>query len=308
MCCKKGTMMNKEDSLEEDIRHGTTERPITAIHFTTGAGTAFPEKFYVQRHWHHSVEMLKIIKGTFTVELNLENHTLTAGDICIINSGELHKLDGKERDTIHDVLIFDPHILQFSYHDEYQSMLVEPLLTYENSFLHIIHSGSPEYSKIEEMFEKMTGEVLAQQEGWYFSAKIYLMELLKRMNENRWIIPSASVQNAADKEKIHRYKKIVSYIEENYMKKITLSQFAGLIGCNPQYLCHFFREISGESPIRYLIAYRVERAAEILLDTTRPVLEVSLDCGFENVSYFIRQFKRSYGMTPREYRQKWGRL
>ncbi len=45
------------------------------------------------------------------------------------------------------------------------------------------------------------------------------------------------------------------------------------------------------SPIQYLIAYRVEWAKEMLEDTTKYVMEICLECGFENVSYFIRRFK-----------------
>ena len=46
-----------------------------------------------------------------------------------------------------------------------------------------------------------------------------------------------------------------------------------------------------------------EQACEMLRDTTKSVLEISLDCGFENVSYFIRKFKELKGSTPQKYRQ-----
>ena len=73
--------MNEKQSLKENTRHGTSGQPVTAIHFTTGAGTFYPDHFFVERHWHYPVEILKITKGTFTVEINLETYTLHAGDI-----------------------------------------------------------------------------------------------------------------------------------------------------------------------------------------------------------------------------------
>ena len=97
---------------------------------------------------------------------------------------------------------------------------------------------------------------------------------------------------------------MVSYIEEHYKEKVSLEELAGAAQCNAQYLCHVFKEIAGVPPVRYLIDYRVERAKELLQKSTQTVLEISLNCGFENVSYFIRQFKRGTGMTPREYRGK----
>ena len=85
--------------------------------------------------------------------------------------------------------------------------------------------------------------------------------------------------SAAGKERISRYKKIVSYFEKNYMNRITLEDLASEVQVNPQYLCHFFREIAGVSPVQYLIRYRIDRAREALLETTRSILEISLDCG-----------------------------
>ena len=55
--------------------------------------------------------------------------------------------------------------------------------------------------------------------------------------------------------------------------------------------------------MKYMIQYRIEQACEMLRDTTKTVLEISLDCGFENVSYFIRKFKELKGCTPQKYRQ-----
>ncbi|MCI8713387.1 MAG: helix-turn-helix transcriptional regulator [Ruminococcus sp.] len=58
------------------------------------------------------------------------------------------------------------------------------------------------------------------------------------------------------------------------------------------------------SPIQYLIAYRVEWSKEMLEDTTKSVMEICFECGFENVSYFIRRFKQVTGMTPGEWRRE----
>ncbi len=68
------------------------------------------------------------------------------------------------------------------------------------------------------------------------------------------------------------------------------------------YWRRFFREIAGVSPIRYLISYRLERACSLLVHTTQSVTDIALECGFENISYFIRKFREEKGCTPKEYR------
>lgn len=295
--------MNKEYSLEEDVRHGTPKQPMTAMHFTTGPGTVYPEHFWVQRHWHHNVEILKVVKGSYTVELNLEEYVLKAGDICFINSGELHQIEGKERDTIHNVLIFNPHILEFVYEDEVQEGFIEPFLAHVSSLPRIVGAEDELYGRISGLFDQAVGLALEEKSGWYFKVKLLLMEMLYEAGRSGRMVSLSSIQSASEKERIDRYKRIISYMEEHFAEKVSLEQLAGEAQCNPQYLCHFFKEIAGVSPIQYLINYRIEQAREMLADTTKTVLEVSLDCGFENVSYFIRQFKKATGGTPREFRR-----
>lgn len=117
------------------------------------------------------------------------------------------------------------------------------------------------------------------------------------------LLPSGSVYDQGEKEKINRYKTIVSYLEKNYMDKITLPDIAEKIGCTPQYMCQFFKSIAGVSPIQYLILFRIKEAKKMLKYSSHTVLEISMECGFENVSYSIRQFKKCAGMTPNQYRK-----
>ena len=140
--------MNEKQSLKENTRHGTSGQPVAAIHFTTGAGTFYPDHFFVERHWHYPVEILKITKGTFTVEINLETYTLHAGDICFINSEELHRLEGLDPVTVHDAVIFHPHILEFSYPDEFQEQYAAPFLSHASSLPRLLTPEDPLYPVI----------------------------------------------------------------------------------------------------------------------------------------------------------------
>ena len=299
--------MNKEHSLEEDACHGTKERPIAIMKFEAGEGTAYPDGFFVQRHWHRGIEVLKILEGSYTVELSLENILLGEGDFCVINSEELHQIKGNEQKTRHEVIIFQPEILGFLYEDEFQKSVIEPLVTMQSFIAHVITKETASYKKIETVYNKILETGISREEGWYYDAKIGLLKLVSLLEKDGLLMPPAKVQKAAEKEKIDRYKRMVSYMEENYMNKVTLKELAVIAGCNPQHLCHFFKEIAGVPPMRHLIRYRIEKAGELLENSTKTVLEISLDCGFDNVSYFIRQFKKITGTTPGEYRKKQGK-
>lgn len=295
--------MPVDADLRETVTHGTKKNPITAIHFTSGPGTFYPDSFFVQRHWHSNIEILFIRRGSFSLELNLENHCVDQGDICIFNSGELHQLIGQGPGTVHDVLIFDPKILDFSYPDEWQEGWIGPFLSHSLLLPHILHPNSFGYGKVCDILEQMLALGIKKQEGWYLQCKILLLQLFAYVSENNLLLPNTALP-ASEMQKINRYKTIVSYIEEHYSEPVTLQQIAATIPCNPQYLCRFFKTIAGITPIQYLIQHRIERASFLLANTSQPVLEIALDCGFENISYFIRKFKEILGCTPKEYREK----
>ena len=134
--------MNQDISLKENIHYGTKEHPISKLHFDTGAGTPYPEYFFVARHWHHYMEILYIEKGSFEFEINLQSFTLSQGDICILNPGDLHQIKGNSSDTKHNVILFDPCILDFSYEDEMQEKCIRPLINQLALLPNIYHCGS----------------------------------------------------------------------------------------------------------------------------------------------------------------------
>ncbi|MBQ4524194.1 MAG: helix-turn-helix transcriptional regulator [Lachnospiraceae bacterium] len=295
--------MKSDESLKETIIHGTPKMPIKGMHCTAGEGTPYPVPFFVDRHWHHKTEIVSIIRGTYEFEINLENYILQEGDICFLNSEDLHKISGRGKTMIHDVILFDSRILNFSYEDDFEENVIGPFVAKEKSFPHVITPKAPDYQIISQMIQELMAQSINQKKGWYCSCKLLLLKLIYYMEENQLLLSSNKILSATDKQKISRYKEITSYIEKNYAEPITLQQLADIIPCNSQYLCRFFKEITGITPIQYLIQRRVEHACEMLKETTKSVLEISLDCGFENVSYFIRQFKKLKGCTPKEYRK-----
>lgn len=296
--------MNPDLSLKEKAIHGTKKNPVWALNFTAGEGTPYPDHFFVERHWHSDVEILFIQKGSYLFEINLDNYILTEGDICILNSGELHQITGLETSAVHDAVLFDPRILDFSYTDEWEENFITPFLNQSLICKNILHPYDAGYPEIKNIVRKLVDTSLCKEHSWYIKSKLLILELFHLVSDSGMLLPSEEVMSAADSRKIGRYKTIISYIEKHYSEPITLQQLADTIPCNSQYLCRTFREISGISPIQYLISYRLEQACLHLSQTTRPVTEIALDCGFENISYFIRKFKEAKGCTPKEYRRQ----
>lgn len=233
--------MNQDISLKENIHYGTKEHPISRLHFDTGAGTPYPEYFFVARHWHHYMEILYIEKGSFEFEINLQSFTLSQGDICILNPGDLHQIKGNSSDTKHNVILFDPCILDFSYEDEMQEKCIRPLINQLALLPNIYHCGSSIHAALSPKIKALMDTAAEMDYGWYMTSKLLILDIISSIYTANLM---QSVQNAhaqTNQKKIQNYKSVISYMEHNYNQPVTLQDLADTIPCNSQYLCRFSR-------------------------------------------------------------------
>lgn len=99
-------------------------------------------------------------------------------------------------------------------------------------------------------------------------------------------------------------RKVIRYIESNYMNDITLNELAKLVLVTPSHLSRRFSETIGQSPTEYLMQYRLKEAKLLLRNTQELIQEIACRVGYQDAKYFTRVFKRNVGMTPKDYRDK----
>src|SRR5699024_6376091 len=95
-------------------------------------------------------------------------------------------------------------------------------------------------------------------------------------------------------------------IHTQYSEPLTLEDLSRQAGLSPKYFCRVFRQLTGRTPIDYLLYYRVECAAEMLCASQDSITDVAMACGFGDAGYFDRMFRRFKGKTPGEFRRAYG--
>lgn len=99
-------------------------------------------------------------------------------------------------------------------------------------------------------------------------------------------------------------RKAVEYIQNNFFKKMHISDIADFVGVSRGYLHKLFIRSLSQSPQEYLINYRLTRGAELLTGSRLPVETVAQSCGYEDPLVFAKQFKKLTGKTPTRYRKE----
>ena len=105
-------------------------------------------------------------------------------------------------------------------------------------------------------------------------------------------IPNLFVQKAAD------------YIKLNYSEKISIKEIADQLYLSPNYLSELFKKHTGKTISEYLTDYRLEKVCQLLDHAEYRVGDVSGMVGIHDGRYFSNMFKKKYGMTPTEYRNR----
>lgn len=99
--------------------------------------------------------------------------------------------------------------------------------------------------------------------------------------------------------------RIKSYIDQHYMEPVTLQSMGDALHISPYYLSHVFKQMSGYSPMQYLLRRRIGEAQTLLITTDLPITEIAGRVGYDTQSYFNLQFTKNVGMPPKRFRQNY---
>src|SRR5262245_53785966 len=104
-----------------------------------------------------------------------------------------------------------------------------------------------------------------------------------------------------------RIEVVISSLEASPTRSWETSELADLVNLSGSRLRHLFKQETGTTPAQYLKAIRLRKAATLLRTTFMSIKEIAMSVGLTTPSYFVREFRKSYGMTPTEFRNSTAR-
>jgi AraC-like DNA-binding protein len=100
-----------------------------------------------------------------------------------------------------------------------------------------------------------------------------------------------------------RINKIHEFLMKNYRDTVDLKDVAEVVHMAPASLCRFFKSSTGLTVFEYLNKIKIEYSCKLLLNTDLSIVDISYDCGFNNLSHFNKQFRKFLGQTPSQFRK-----
>ena len=144
---------------------------------------------------------------------------------------------------------------------------------------------------------------LAVTEG-SFEQLIMMLNLLYTLSQNKYKVLASNTFARVEKGEVsRRIEKVKEFVTENCDRNLTLNEIAGVAGMSPSSFSRFFKTVTGKTLTAYILEIRLGVAARDLVNTVNTISEICYSSGFNNISNFNRLFKRSKGITPKEFRQ-----
>ncbi|AQW95237.1 AraC family transcriptional regulator [Elizabethkingia anophelis] len=250
-------------------------------------------EFKWEYHYHPEIELVCVISGSGTRHVGYHKSNYTNGDLVLIGSNIPHSGFGLNSVDPHEeiVLQFREEILHFP-QQEVETRAVKDLL--ERSKYGILYSTATKKALLPKL------KKLLESEG--YKRYLLLLEILFELSLceeyellNKEIMPYTIIS----KNKT-RLENIFTYVEHHYDKEINIEDVAKLANLTLPAFCNFFKKATQITFTEFVNRYRISKAC-LLMTQDKTISECSYSCGFNNVTYFNRMFKKYTNKTPSEF-------
>ena len=256
-------------------------------------------------HFHEEFELTYIVHGHGKRYVGSHMQDFTSGDLVFLGANLPHcwKLEANEPgndDASAIVVQFNANFLGDDFFNKDELQGVRKLLLKSRSGI--------SFNSLTQSSVNRNMKHLAEEKS-NFKMLICLLEILQRLAiSSEYILldqhRSVAEQTRAEQERINP---VFAYLVENFRGQVSLDEAAGIAHMTPNAFCKYFKKITRKTFMETVIEYRLNYATQQLVQTDKPISEISFDSGFGDVSHFYKMFKQKMHQSPLNYRKNFMR-
>lgn len=245
---------------------------------------------YRSAHFHPEWELIWVLDSSLSITFSQKKHLIQPGELILFSPNLPHEFHEMERPSTFLCLQISSKIFPTTAH-----------------------------LRVEEI--RLSGVLPLEEEGWlrramlqmaqvYFSrqphSELYCIGqsglILHRLLQFLPVHVMSPEERNQVAQRNARLIRLIRFVDENYMHKIRLADFAQKEGCSVGYMSHFVREAMNQTFQDYVTSVRFNCARRLISLTGESLVSICYKSGFSDYRYFSRSFQDAYGLTPAEYR------
>ena len=255
------------------------------------------KEFVWEYHYHPEYELVCVFEGAGTRHVGSHLSIYEDGDLVLIGSNVPHSGFGLNASDPHEEIVVQikPEVLD-----------------------HLL-AGFPEMKNIADLLDrakhgiKFNGEIKTKIKAMLvsmgrmksFEKVIALLEIFNQLADSDTydILNELPIEANLISKHRSRLQKIFTYVENYYQIDIDIKQVASVVNISVPSFCNYFKKTTNITFTEFVNRYRIQKACLLLLQD-KTIAEVCFECGFNNVTYFNKIFKKIVSRTPSEFRKE----
>jgi AraC-like DNA-binding protein len=256
-------------------------------------------------HFHDEYELTCVIKGSGKRYVGSHMEDFVSGDLVLLGPNLPHcwKLEPGEvmpADASAIVIQFNDAFLGDEFFNKFELQHIKQLFQKSGSGI-LFHSDT----QVE--VSKLLLQLVEEKSN--FRILICLLEVLQRMaSSDEYILLDQhriiAERTLTERERINP---VLAYLVENFRKQVSLDAAASIANMTTNAFCKYFKKVTRKTFMETIIEYRLNYAIQQLVQTDKPISEISFESGFGDVSHFYKMFKAKMNLSPLNYRKRFMR-
>ena len=244
---------------------------------------------YRTPHFHPEWELIWLLDNPMTVSGGGGSFQAEKGDLLLFQPSEPHELHKLEENCTFLCLQVSPELLRLE-----TDLVVEPILL--NPFL---------ADRLTPLKSTLLSIVQTYLDREQFSNLFCVGQVCLLYHQILNAVPVRAItreERISQEKRNKRLSSLIRFVDENYMHKIRLSDFAEAEGFSMSYLSHFIKSTLNQSFQEYVNSVRINCACKLISGGEEKLTAVCMASGFSDYRYFSSAFKKQFGMTPEQYK------
>ena len=245
-------------------------------------------------HYHNACEIHYFLDGDITFFIHDQSYKVKKGDLLFIDTYEIHNTVYKQYEYEKILIIYKPSFTKLIPRLEVPD--VYSLLNKKHGGSRLVSLPPHLQKRIESILFDMLEAYVGQSQHKLIYLNSYMSLFLTLLAD---YLESAKKTNDQNSLLNQRIKSIITYINSNLDKHLSLGEMSKYFNINKHYLCRQFKEHTGLTIIDYINRKRILTAEQLLLQNKYRITDISLMVGFNSLTHFERTFKKLTGIPPR---------
>lgn len=287
---------------KETTIHGTPQRNF-AVYCHPECAPKIPlhTEYYLLPHWHPEYEFTYALKEPVDYIINGITYSIQPGELFFINKNLIHssKTFPRQPTSYYSIVFGEQFVFPSVMDNLYQSYIL-PMHQQHKCLPTVFTRGTKAGAEIIRHVDEFLQVYLKKESGYELNLRSHLLAIWGIAIGENLLVEDSSFRENPSTFLVHN---ALSIIHENYMNPITIQKLASDLGITHEYFCRIFKAAIGKRPLEYITLYRIRNSLTYLSQTQDSVTSIASRCGFDDINYFSRCFKKIQGMTPTEYRK-----